>query len=107
MSRKPDPSSIILGVFDGDEVEEESNEDVEGIPVMVLAHTNGNITSSVKEKMLNPLFSLIERHYPLPTVGLQFNLMSEVETHVDSVMECMRQKENVTQQILLKKHHKK
>lgn len=32
MSREPDPSSIILGVFDGDEDEEENNEDVEGIP---------------------------------------------------------------------------
>ena len=32
MSREPDPSSIILGVFDGEEDEEENNEDVEGIP---------------------------------------------------------------------------
>ena len=32
MSREPDPSSIILGVLDGDDDEEETNEDVEGIP---------------------------------------------------------------------------
>ena len=31
MSRDPDPSSIILGVFDGDEPEPESTEEVEGI----------------------------------------------------------------------------
>ena len=29
MSREPDPTSIILGVFDGDEPEEENDEDSE------------------------------------------------------------------------------